>query len=204
MAEPPSRRAPGAGRKCQVCTHPERPNIERAIATGVSRRSIGERYKVPPDAVWRHGRNHLTPELRAAIATKVLDREDDVRTAILEEGDGIVGSLKAIRSPLFALFLTAFDATDGRVAAALAGRLHENLQIAAKLTGELAPHAGISITNVLLSPDFMRLRQQLLDALKCHPQAAQDVAAIFRAASLRAAAEMGGPALIDVAPGPHP
>ena len=204
MAEPPRRRAPGAGRKCQVCTHPERPNIERAIATGVSRRSIGERYKVPPDAVWRHGRNHLTPELRAAIATKVLDREDDVRTAILEEGDGIVGSLKAIRSPLFALFLTAVDATDGRIAAALAGRLHENLQIAAKLTGELAPHAGISITNVLLSPDFMRLRQQLLDALKCHPQAAQDVAAIFRAASLRAAAEMGAPALIDVAPGPHP
>ena len=47
--------------------------------------------------VWRHGRNHLTPELRAAIATKVLDRQDDLRSAILEEGDGIVGSLKGRR-----------------------------------------------------------------------------------------------------------
>jgi hypothetical protein len=197
MTAPPRRRAPGAGRKCQVCIHRERPNIERAIATGVSRRSIGERYEVPPDAVYRHGRNHLSPEMRAAIATKLVDREDSLRTAILEEGDGIIGALKAIRSPLFSAFMTAIDCGNGRVAAALSGRLHENLQIAAKLTGELAPHAGVSITNVLLSPDFMRLRQQLLDALKRHPAAARDVAEIFRAASLRATVEMGAPQLID-------
>jgi hypothetical protein len=35
------------------------------------------------------------------------------------------------------------------------------------------------------------MREQLLAALKRHPAAAADVAQIFRAASLRAAAEMG-------------
>jgi len=60
--------------------------------------------------------------------------------------------LKAIRGPLFGLFLTAIDAGDNKAAAVLSGRLHENLALVAKLTGDLVPHAWTSITNILLSP----------------------------------------------------
>ena len=49
-----------------------------AIATGISRRLIAARFKVSADAAWRHGREHLTPEIRAALATKVLAREGDM------------------------------------------------------------------------------------------------------------------------------
>ena len=56
-------------------------------------------------------------------------------------------------------------------AAAISGRLHESLSLTAKLTGELVPHAGVSITNVLLSPDFMRLRAELLRVLARYPEA---------------------------------
>jgi hypothetical protein len=194
MAAPRSRAT-----RCTVCVHVQRPAIDLAIATGCSKRQIGDRFKLSADAVWRHGRAHLTPEMRAALATKIFQREGDMRRVLLEEGTGIVEALKAVRGPLFGLFLAAVDVGDSKAAAGLAGRLHESLALSAKVTGELTPHAAISITNVLLSPGFMRLRAELLRVLTRHPEARAEVAAVFRAAGERAAAEMraGEPRMIE-------
>src|SRR5258707_13247073 len=111
------------GRRCTICQHPQRPNIDLAIATGISRRLIAARFKVSADAAWRHGRAHLTPEIRGALATKVLVREGDVRRILLEEGNGVVEALKAIRGPLFGMFLTAIDLCDAEPATANSGGL---------------------------------------------------------------------------------
>ena len=145
------------GLRCTICKHPARPQIDLAIATGGSKRAVAERFGVSRDAVWRHAQAHLTAE-RAALATRLLQREGDTRRILLEEGAGVTEALKAIRGPLFGLFLAAVDTGDNKAAAALSGRLHENLALIAKLTGELVPHAGTSITTILLSPDFQRLR----------------------------------------------
>ena len=102
---------------------------------------------------------------------------------------------------LFGLFLAAVDSGDKKAAAALSGRLHENLALVAKLTGELVPHAGTSITNILLSPDFQRLRTELVRVLARYPEAQAQVAAVFRQAGLRAATEMDAPEkLIEAVP----
>jgi hypothetical protein len=180
-----------AGLRCTICKHPARPQIDLAIATGLSKRAVAQRFEVSRDAVWRHAQAHLTAEMRAALATKLLQREGDTRCILLEEGAGVTEALKAIRGPLFGLFLTAVDTGDIKAAAALSGRLHENLALVAKLTGELVPHSGISITNVLLSPDFQRLRAELIRVLARYPEARADVVAVFRQAGLRAASEMG-------------
>jgi hypothetical protein len=187
------------GIRCTICNHPARPHIDLALATGVAKSAIAQRFRVSADAAWRHGRAHLTTEIRAALATKVLQREGDMRRILLEEGAGVVEALKAVRGPLFGLFLVAIDAGDAKAAAALSGRLHESLSLSAKLTGELIPHAGVSITNVLLSPDFQRLRSELLRALVKHPDAHRDVVAIFRRAGEEAAAAIGAaaPGMVD-------
>jgi hypothetical protein len=187
------------GRRCLVCNHPQRPAIDLAIATGCSKGRIGERFKVSADSVWRHGKAHLTPEMRAALATKILAREGDMRRVLLEEGVGIVDALKAVRGPLFGLFLAAVDVGDSKAVAGLAGRLHESLALTAKIAGELTPHAAVSITNVLLSPDFMELRAKLLRVLARHPEARAEVAAVLRGAGERATAEIraGEPRLIE-------
>ena len=59
-----------------------------------------------------------------------------MRRILLEEGTGIVEALKAVRGPLFGLYLAAVNVGDGKTAAGLAGRLHESLALSAKLTGE--------------------------------------------------------------------
>jgi hypothetical protein len=144
----------------------------------------------------------LTAEMRAALATKLLQREGDTRRILLEEGAGVTEALKAIRGPLFGLFLAAVDTGDNRAATALSGRLHENLALVAKLTGELVPHAGTTITNILLSPDFQRLRAELIRVLARYPEAQAEIAAVFRQAGLRAATEMGASAgkMIEAVP----
>ena len=151
---------------------------------------MAARFVVSRDAVWRPAQAHLTAEMRAALATKLLQREGDTRHILLEEGAGVTEALKAIRGPLFCLYLAAVDTGDGKAAAALSGRLHENLALVAKLTGELVPHAGTTITNILLSPDFQRLRTELIRVLARYPEARAEVAAVFRQAGLQAATEM--------------
>src|SRR5215467_7207596 len=115
------------GLRCTICNHPARPQIDLAIATGLSKRAVAERFGVSRDAVWRHAQAHLTAEMRAALATKLLQHEGDTRRILLEEGAGVTEALKAIRGPLFGLFLAAVDTGDNKAAAALSGRLHENL-----------------------------------------------------------------------------
>jgi len=56
---------------------------------GISRRLIAARFKVSADAAWRHGRAHLTPEILAALATKVLAREGDMHRILLEGRSGL-------------------------------------------------------------------------------------------------------------------
>src|SRR5947209_20556913 len=74
------------GLRCTICNHPARPQIDLAIATGVAKRAVGQRFGVSRDAVWRHAQAHLTAEMRAALATKLLQREGDTRRILLEEG----------------------------------------------------------------------------------------------------------------------
>ena len=179
------------GLRCTICNHPARPQIDLAIATGLSKRAVAARFVVSRDAVWWHAQAHLTAEMRAALATKLLQREGDTRRILLVEGAGVTEALKAIRGPLFCLYLAAVDTGDSKAAAALSGRLHENLALVAKLTGELVPHAGTTITNILLSPDFQRLRTELIRVLARYPEARAEVAAVFRQAGLQAATEMG-------------
>ena len=107
------------GLRCTICNHPARPQIDLAIATGLSKRAVAQRFQVSRDAVWRHAQAHLTAEMRAALATKLLQREGDTRRILLEEGVGVAEALKAIRGSLFGLFLVAVDTGDSRAAAAL-------------------------------------------------------------------------------------
>src|SRR5437763_9583204 len=89
------------GLRCTICNHPARPQIDLAIATGLSKRAVAERFGVSRDAVWRHAQTHLTAEMRAALATKLLQREGDTRRILLEEGAGVSEALtgKAGRQP---------------------------------------------------------------------------------------------------------
>ena len=188
------------GSKCTVCNHANRAQIDLAIASGVAKKRIAERFGgLSMDAVWRHGKDHLPPEMRAALALKLIRKERDTRAVLLEEGAGTIEAIRALRGPMFARFLAACDAGDDRSAAQLAGRIHEGLALSARITGEMIPAVGTSVTNIVLSPDYQKLRTELIRALMPYPEAREAVAAVFRRAGEAAAEGMqrGVPKVIE-------
>jgi hypothetical protein len=64
------------------------------------------------------------------------------------------------------------------------------LALSAKLTGELVPHASVNITNLVLSPDYQRLRGELLRVLSRFPEARAAIVETFRQFGEVAAGEM--------------
>ena len=65
-----------------------------------------------------------------------------------------------------------------------------SMPIAARTAANWRGRKESDATNILLSPDFQRLRGELMRVLARYPDAQAEVAAVFREAGLRAAAEM--------------
>src|SRR3954453_17068883 len=64
-ARPMSRRRVTAPR-CKICASPHRAEIEFAHCSGIGLDSIAGKFAVPRMSVWRHCRNHLKADERAA------------------------------------------------------------------------------------------------------------------------------------------
>ncbi|WP_315636991.1 MULTISPECIES: hypothetical protein [Microbacterium] len=90
------------GRRCVLCSHPDRAQIEFDLTAGTSSiRGVAGQYGLAPESVRRHVRDHLTAAARAALvgvdgapaltlASRLLDVADharDTRAAAEAAGD---------------------------------------------------------------------------------------------------------------------
>src|SRR5690242_17735181 len=64
-------------RRCSICHHPKRDEIDRALVSGTPYRSVAQRAAASPDAVFRHSR-HLPRTLRAAQKSLEVARADSL------------------------------------------------------------------------------------------------------------------------------
>lgn len=117
------------GRRCGLCSHPDRALIESELSSGeYSMRAISRRHDLVSESVRRHVRAHVAPDVRAAmqqvagtpalsIASRVLDIADsarDARLAAEEDGDtklaAAMGAAEArAMSTLVAMGITTAD-----------------------------------------------------------------------------------------------
>jgi hypothetical protein len=89
------------GPRCTICAHPRRADIEFALVQGKSRRDIGEKFSVDPQAVWRHGRNHLSEVQRAEImTTSTRMSAADLEKLRVCESESLLSNLVAQRARL--------------------------------------------------------------------------------------------------------
>ncbi len=154
-------------RVCSVCTHPERAEIDRALIAGSgSNRRIAAQYALNESAIRAHKANHLKVRL-----LKAADREAeaDLRTVI-----DVRAQLKAINGAALTVLKEAREARDGDLALKAIDRIQKQIELQAKLIGEL--HDGNTI-NVTLSPQWIEIRAVVIGALQDHPEARTAVAA---------------------------
>ena len=162
---------------CRVCAHLERTKIELDLANGAHQKVIAERYGVSESSVSRHWRRHVDDERKLRLRLGPVPRMA-LSARVCEENANVMDNLKVVRAGLYQSLDLALQVNDGRLVASLSGRLHENLALLAKITGELAQSPLVQHNtqiNLTMSPEFARFQADLVRALAPFPAAYQAV-----------------------------
>jgi hypothetical protein len=118
-------------RSCTICEHPDRETIDRSLVGDSSNLSVSSLFGVSESAVRRHKANHLPAKLVMAQAAEEVAQADD----LLQQVRDLQGRALAILSK-------AEAAGDLRTALGAIREARGNLELLAKLLGELDERPG--------------------------------------------------------------
>ncbi|RYG88138.1 MAG: hypothetical protein EON59_05335 [Alphaproteobacteria bacterium] len=141
---------------------------------------LGKRYGLSSDSVWRHGNNHMTPELHGQLMTRGRMTPADLENLRITESEGVLQHLVAVRGRLYGLMDAATMQDDYRSAAAIGNQIGKNLEITAKLLGDIRTGTVNIHQNILLLPEFHALRTSIFQSLRQFPEARASVAAALK------------------------
>lgn len=144
-------------RRCTVCSHPEKEAIDEALVGGAAFPALAALYRVSDDALGRHKANHLPAKLVMAE-----------QAAEVAEADDLLDQVKGLQGRAYGILDKAEGAGDLRTALGAIREARGNLELLAKLLGELDERP---VLNVLISPEWIELRAVIVGALDAHPDA---------------------------------
>lgn len=172
--------------QCTVCLHREKAAIDLALSRGVGVRALSRRYKVSIDSLYRHSARHLPPQLRAKLIAGPSVEGVDLDRLRDTESQSLLMNLIALRNRLLSQLDVAEEHGDSSMVTRVAGQLHHNLEITGELLGDLST-GSTTINNVLLMPEYIAMRVELVRALAPHPEARQAVARVLHRIESKAA-----------------
>jgi hypothetical protein len=176
--------------KCTICRHDKRHQIEIGLVYKVPLAVLAERFSISKDALHRHRHNHLSPQVAAAILAGEKPSEIDLEAMQHSESEGLLAQLIAQRARLQVHSDMATEAGDVRSAINCERAISSNLELVAKLLGQLVTRSEIRSTSLLISPDYLQLRQILVTALQPYPEAARAVGAALAQMETKAASDI--------------
>jgi hypothetical protein len=158
-------------RTCTVCASPECREIDKElVGANVSYRDIARRFRVTKDALYRHKCEHLPALLVRA------KEADEVGHAV-----DVVAQLRAINHACNLLLTEALQRRDDDTALRACDRLLKQIELQAKLLGELSDASQI---NLSLDVRWVSARTALLLALAGYPDARRAAARALEASGL--------------------
>ena len=147
-------------RTCTVCVHNNRAQIDHALAEGMPNRRIATQYSLSEASVRRHHDSHLPATLSKAHEAEEVSRADD----LLEK-------VQSLQSRTLAILDKAEGAGDLRTALGAIREARGNVEILAKLLGELDERPVVNL--VLIDP---QVRGAIVRALAPYGEARLAVA----------------------------
>ena len=148
-------------RVCTICTHSEREEIDAALIEGAALRNIAQRFGTSPTALHRH-KDHLPQHLAKAS-----------EAAEVAQADGLLDKLQSLNSETMLILREAREGDDNELALKAIARAEKQLELQAKLLGEL--NEGTTV-NILVAPEWLELRARIVKTVAPYPQAAQALA----------------------------
>lgn len=147
-------------RTCTICSHEQRQEIDAALLAEAPYRHIAARFDTSTGALQRH-REHIPPHLAKAH-----------EAAEIVEADTLLQKLKEINRETREVLADAKLEGNGELRLKALTRLEKQLELEAKLIGELQQEGTINIT---VSPEWATLRAVVLQSLLPYPDAARAV-----------------------------
>ena len=161
-------------RRCSVCTHPDRENIDEALVGATAISAISAKYRdISEDALGRHKANHLPAKLIMAEKAKEV-----------AQADSLLDQVRDLQGRALAILDQAEMSGDLRTALGAIREARGNLELLAKLLGELsdAPQMNLNV-----SPEWLQIRAVIVTALEPHPEAQNSVLRAIRSIDSSAA-----------------
>ncbi len=141
-----------------MCAHPQIEAIDKALVAGEPYRSVANRYEsLSQAAVQRHQENHIPATLAKAKEAEEVAHADD-----------LLADVRGLQERALAILDRAEEAGELRTALTAIREARGNLELLAKLLGELDERP---VVNLNVSPEWLELRAVIVGALEPHPQA---------------------------------
>jgi hypothetical protein len=155
-------------RRCAVCSHADKKAIDEALVGGVAFPALVAKYRVSKDSLSRHRANHLPAKLVMAE-----------KAAEVAEADTLLDQVKNLQGRAYAILDKAEEAGELRTALSAIREARGNLELLAKLLGELDERP---VVNLNVSPEWLELRAVIVTALEPHSEALGAVVGALEAA----------------------
>jgi len=158
-------------RKCSICGHPQRDEIDKRLARGDSIAGISRDIAgISEDALGRHKEGHLPEAMVKAHEVKEESRADN----LLDE-------LQMARQRTYDLLDKAEEAASVKVYGAPVAYLREireQIKLLAELEGRLAAQPSVNVSiNLLQSHEWILIRSSLMEALQPYREAREAASA---------------------------
>jgi len=144
-------------RSCTVCEHPDKEAIDRALVGDSSNLSVSSLFAVSEQALRRHKANHLPAKLVMAQAAEEV-----------AQADNLLSQVRDLQGRAYGILDKAEGAGDLRTALGAIREARGNLELLAKLLGQLDERP---VVNLNVSPEWLELRAVIVGALEPHPDA---------------------------------
>jgi hypothetical protein len=157
---------------------------------GISIKRVSDRYNHSEAAI-RRFRERMPQQLKAAIVGASLKPGiDDLEKLRTDEAAGLLGNLAHQRARLLLMQDVGMENGAGELVARLSGVIHKNLEMVGRYLGLFANFNVNTNVNVLISEDYLRLRQALVLALRPYPDARHAVSEALHRIEGEVAAKM--------------
>ena len=148
-------------RKCTICAHTNRNDIDLLLVDGVSFRNIAEQYSLSTTAIHRHKNNCLAATMaKAEMAAEQVE---------IMNGGNLLDQLRNLNRETLAILAEAKTLKDYQIALKAITRAERQIELQARLLGEL--QEGTTTVNILVTPEWQAMRGRLLSALAPYPEA---------------------------------
>ena len=156
-------------RRCTVCDHPQREEIDMQLVCGESYRTIADHFGLSKTALIRHKESHIPDAL--------VEAQDAGEVA---QADDLLAQVKALQDEAQSILGEARAAGDLRTALRGIGQALSCLELLSKIEGRLQDQQSVQVNvnmDIYHSPEWLRVGRMLAEVLRDYPDLRAEVAA---------------------------